>query len=137
MSKPVKYALDTNILILLLRQAPNVCQKFNEAVDQGDELVIPALAHYEIKRGFRYKAAPAKESMYDMLTEQYPVGEIDTETLELAADIYASLLHAGRPGEDDDILIASFCIVYGYTLVTHNIRHFEGIERLEIEDWVE
>ena len=36
---------------------------------------------------------------------------------------------------DSNILIAAFCIVHDYTLVTHNVRHFEGIRDLKVEDW--
>jgi tRNA(fMet)-specific endonuclease VapC len=34
-----------------------------------------------------------------------------------------------------DLLIAATALVHGLTLVTHNTRHYAGIEGLTIEDW--
>jgi len=39
--------------------------------------------------------------------------------------------------EDADILIASIALVEDLVLVTDNIRHFERIKGLEIENWKE
>jgi len=36
-----------------------------------------------------------------------------------------------------DILIAAFCIINGYTLVTNNEKHFRDIEELDYTNWVE
>ena len=33
-------------------------------------------------------------------------------------------------------MIAAFCIVNNCTLVTDNLRHFEGIDGLTFENWV-
>jgi len=38
---------------------------------------------------------------------------------------------------DADILIAAFCIVNGYTLVTDNVKHFENIAGLRLMNWAE
>jgi len=54
---------------------------------------------------------------------------------EEAATIYAQTRKAGRPVDDNDILIAAFCIVNGYTLVTNNTKHFTDINSLLIVDW--
>ena len=63
------YALDTNIIIHYLRNKPNVHKNFNEAVLQGNDLVVPKLVDYEIRRGFRVLHAPNKESAYKILTD--------------------------------------------------------------------
>jgi len=90
------YALDTNILIRLLRDEPLVRQRFDAAVERGDEIVIPPLVHYEIRRGFLCKSVPKRENSYRILTEQYPVGEMSMEILEHGAGIYAELYNAKR-----------------------------------------
>jgi predicted nucleic acid-binding protein len=133
----MKYALDTNIIIRLLRDEPAVCHKFDYAVEHGYEIVIPALVHYEMKRGFLIMSAPKKEASYKVLLEQCPVVEMNIASLERGASIYANLYHAKLTVEDMDLLIAAFCLTDGYTLVTHNAKHFNMIENLAIEDWVE
>ena len=131
------YALDTNILIHLVRSSPAICAKRNAVVENGDSLIIPPFANYEMRRGFLYRQAPAKEKAYQVFCDIFSVGEMNSEIWECAARIYADLRRAGRTVEDADLLIAAFCIVGGHTLVTHNVRHFENIGGLKIEDWLE
>jgi predicted nucleic acid-binding protein len=131
----MKYALDTNSVIMLLRENNSVCNAFDNAVERGDTFVIPPFVNFEIIRGFRYKSAPKKEAMYNYLKLMFPVGEMNLESWEHAAALYAELRRAGRTVEDADLLIAAFCIVGDYTLITNNTKHFEVIDGLQITDW--
>ena len=65
------------------------------------------------------------------------IGEMNIAAWEEAADIYGKSRKAGKPIEDTDILIAAFCIVNDYVLVTNNTDHFEGINGLQMVNWVE
>jgi tRNA(fMet)-specific endonuclease VapC len=44
--------------------------------------------------------------------------------------------NAGQKIEDFDLLIGCAAKARGLTMVTHNVKHFEHIEGLTIEDWV-
>lgn len=50
--------------------------------------------------------------------------------------IKANLRRNGQMIEDFDILIASIALANDCVLVTNNIRHFERIDNLTIENWV-
>lgn len=56
------------------------------------------------------------------------------------ADIHASLRsklkNAGSPIGGFDTLIATHALALNLTLTTHNVRHFEKVPRLHVEDWV-
>ena len=52
-----------------------------------------------------------------------------------AARLYAVYRQKGESIEDADLFIAAFCIVNDYILVTNNIRHFEQIEGLKVDNW--
>ncbi|MDR1205412.1 MAG: PIN domain-containing protein [Peptococcaceae bacterium] len=134
------YALDTNIIISYLRNMPNVRRNFNNAVMRGDDLVIPKVVNYEVRRGFRILYAPKKEAAYKVLTEPEgccDVSEMDVCSWERAEQVYADIYRKGLTIGEMDILIAAFCLENNCTLVTHNIRHFECIDGLQIEDWTE
>ena len=131
----MKYALDTNTIIQLLRENPNVVQRFTTAVDLGDEIVLPPIVHYEMRRGFLSVSSPKKEMLYNLLIQQYKVGGMTKEVLECGASIYADLYHKKLTVEDADLLTAAFCMVGGYTIVTNNTRHFQVINGLVVEDW--
>ena len=46
------------------------------------------------------------------------------------------LQKVGTPLEDFDLLIGCAAKAKGLVMVTHNIKHFERIEGIVIEDWV-
>jgi len=132
------YALDTNILIHYLNKTPSVIHCFDETVMKGDDLVIPNIVDYELKRGFRIAQAPKKEAAYNVLTTAprfcYVV-EMDIYTWQTAEQVYADLYYKGYTIGELDILIAAFCLEKKYTLVTNNVKHFEKIDGLKIVDW--
>lgn len=130
------YALDTNIIIHILYGTPEVRQARDRALEQGAQLVIPPFVNYEIRRGFLYQSAPKREKVYDEMRQKYLGDEMNVEIWERAAQIYASLMQSRYTVKDADILIAAFCIVNGYRLVTNNTKDFENIVGLDFEDWI-
>ncbi len=50
-------------------------------------------------------------------------------------EIKATLELKGTPLADADIIIAATAIAEGLTLVTGNVRHYNRIEALTIENW--
>ena len=48
--------------------------------------------------------------------------------------VRVALKSAGRPIPDADVWIAALAIESGFTLVTRD-RHFQGIDRLNVENW--
>jgi tRNA(fMet)-specific endonuclease VapC len=58
---------------------------------------------------------------------------------DAVADSYGPLAQKlrqqGRPIGAMDTLIAAHALAEGLVLVTHNTRHFDGIEGLPLEDW--
>jgi predicted nucleic acid-binding protein len=50
--------------------------------------------------------------------------------------IYIRLRKSGIIIDDADILIAAYCIQNNYTLVSNNMKHFEGMENLQVENWI-
>jgi predicted nucleic acid-binding protein len=132
------YALDTNIVIHYLRGAPKVQQDLNNAVIRGDNLAIPKIVDYEIRRGFRIFPAPKKEAVYQVLVNEgfCAVMDMDAFCWERAEHVYADLYRKRLTVGEMDILIAAFCLENNCTLVTNNVKHFEGIEGLTIVDWL-
>jgi predicted nucleic acid-binding protein len=131
------YALDTSTIIRLLRNDKLVCAERDKALEQGAGLVIPIIADYEIWRGFYYKQFPAKEQLYELLCLQYPVIDLSRDSWNQAAKLHADLRRSNYTIGDADILIASLCIVGGYTLVSTNIKHYEIIDKLQLVNWAE
>jgi len=132
------YTLDTNIVIHYLRNEPIVHHNFNNAVLRGDNFIIPKVVDYEIRRGFRIFPAPNKEAAYQVLVKEgfCAVIEMDSYFWKRAEEVYADLYRKRLTIGEFDILIAAFCLENNCTLVTNNVKHFEGIEGLAIVDWL-
>ena len=131
------YALDTNTISYWIQNNKQITEKLSQTLKQGNTVIIPPTAYYEIRRGFKHKAAPGKEFAFSLICKACEIGEMNIAAWEAAAEIYGNTRKAGKPIEDSDILIAAFCKINNYTLVTHNVKHIEGIEGLNIEDWTE
>jgi tRNA(fMet)-specific endonuclease VapC len=131
------YALDTNIIIHLLRNHSGVSERFDCAVAvEKAGILIPPYANYEILRGFRYVAAPSKERAYTELRTRCPLGEMTAESWELAATLYGHLRRTGRTVSDADLLIVAFCVVNDCILATANTKDFEHIDGLRLANWM-
>jgi tRNA(fMet)-specific endonuclease VapC len=131
------YALDTNTLTYLMHKNKSVEVAFQKALEQGDEYTIPPMVYYEFKRWLAVKNAAVQLEKFNRIynpTQKLPMSE---RCWDKAVNIYASLIKSGRIIDDADILIAAYCIVNGYTLVTNNIQHFERVDGLKKINWKE
>jgi len=129
------YALDTNIIIHLLRGTPTVVSQYDKMIMLGTLIIIPPYVDFEIRRGLRYANATAKEKIYQKLCDSCEIGEMRRETWVYAANLYSDLRHNKFTVGDADLLIAAFCFVDGYVLVTNNTRDFEKFLNLPLVDW--
>lgn len=129
------YALDTNIIVDCVNAEAVVLNQFQNAVENKLPVVIPATVDYEVLRGFYHIGSTRKQNHYGTMRRKCPVVEVNSKIWDCAASLWAKLRKTGRDIGDADTIIAAHCIISGYTLVTHNTKHFEGIDGLQITDW--
>ena len=132
------YALDTNIISFLLRarQNPEVAERFTVEIEQGNDYVIPPLSYYEVTWYLiRKKATAQLRYFHDLYQNAFIKTGMEEADLLLAAQIRANLDEQGKPVGDADVLIAAYCIVNDYTLVTDNTSDFERIKGLKCVNW--
>lgn len=131
------YAPDTNIVSYFIQEDKYIISQFRSILASGHSIIIPPSTYYEIRRGFKHKSSPRKEKAFTRMCGLYKIGEMSLPAWEQAAAIYGATRKAGNPIEDTDILIAAFCIVNDYTLVTNNVKHFKDIDGLKLVNWAE
>jgi len=131
------YCFDTNTIIHLMRGTPVVRKNREKAQKNGSRFIISPFVSYEILRGLIIKPIPAHEKAYAIICDNCSLEEMTTETWECAAQIYAELYIKHYTVKDADIIIAAFCMINGYTLVTANTKDFENIDGLQLVNWVE
>jgi tRNA(fMet)-specific endonuclease VapC len=128
--------LDTNICIYIIKKKPvEVFEKFKN-LTIGD-VGISSITLAELQYGIEKSSSPEKnrEALEKFLT---PI-----EILEYGYDatveygkIRAELEKKGVPIGPLDMLIASHAKSLDMVLVTNNIREFERVADLKIENWI-
>ena len=130
-----KYMLDTDIFSFVVDgRHPEVRQMV--AKNQG-RVSISVLTLAEALFGAKKKNSPRLESLIEMFRELFPVVQWSEDAADAYAVIRAQLEASGSPIGEMDMLLAASAIAGGYVLVTNNIRHFQRIQGLAIENWVE
>lgn len=133
----VDYLLDTDICIYLL----NGNQQIKKQVAQ---VGIETLAVATITKGELYFGAynssrveaNLKRIQNFFMTPGPKVLPLDDEVMDYFGQFKAELRSSGQIIGDIDLLIASVAVSNHLTLVTNNIRHFERISELSLENWL-
>lgn len=131
------YMLDTNICIYAMKNKPeSVLQRFKEHMQSG--LCISAITLAELEHGVEKSANPEKNAMalLQFLSIMSVLPFDDLAAVEYGK-ICADLQKKGTPIGTMDMLIAAHAKVEGMTLVTNNVREFERVPELRIENWEE
>lgn len=129
------YCLDTNIISYLMKGNKSVLQKLDALAEDDNEILIPSIAYYEIKRGLIANGATTKLTRFLNFVKEFGITELAVSTIDIAAQIYADLKKDGNLIEDDDIFIGATALENDAVLVTNNERHFGRIKDLKIEVW--
>jgi len=131
----LRYLLDTNIAITVLRsRSAAVGQRFVEARGQ---LAISAISVAELAYGAEKSAQPPQNhhavEEFLALLEVLP---FDAPAAAHSGQIRAALTAVGAPIGSYDTLIAGHARSRGLVVVTDNIREFERVPALLVEDWL-
>jgi tRNA(fMet)-specific endonuclease VapC len=127
--------VDTNILSLFFRNQPLVVENFNAYIQEYGKINISIITYYEIVSGLKHRDAQKQLTSFLEFASYNVVLPLTIESTTISGDIYASLRKKGTPVDDIDILIAGITVTNDLVLATNNLRDFEKIEDLEIEDW--
>jgi len=134
------YALDTNIISYYLRGEGKVNEYFKREINEnGNIYAISYFCAYEIRRWLNYKPTRITRSyatQFDILFQNVcELADMSAPIWEKAVDVHIALQNKGKLIGDADILIASYCLVNDYTLVTRNTSDFERIDGLKFVNW--
>lgn len=129
--------LDTDVLSVFLRRgAPPSAQRRLAEIPAEDH-VTTTITLGELLYGARKRRS---RSLHRAI-EEYVAGEVSLLPFdEAAAGVYAEirveLETAGQRLDEPDLRIAAICLAHDLTLVTGNVRHFERVPGLRVENWL-
>ena len=138
--KSEQYLLDTNILIYILNDNPVVMENLRRVGTR--QCCMSVISLHELYYGAQLAGENKKEYFTKEMNKISRLRK-DIKAHPLAADgsDYAHIKHLlkekGCMVDDFDIIIASQALCEGLTVVTDNIKHFNRIPGLKIENWME
>ena len=130
------YLIDTDIIIYSLKNDEPVKQKFRE--NQNIPKSISVITYGELVYGAKKSRHIEKNlAVTYRIAELFPVTDIDRSIMDVFGEIKSNLERKGNIIEDMDILIAATALSHNLILVTSNVKHFEKIKDLRMENWKE
>lgn len=131
----MKYLLDTNVCIALLRGKTAALKERVSSI-QADEAVVPSVVRYELLYGARKSDRPAETlDKLNRFLDSFPSLAFDNQSADTCGTIRASLEKAGTPIGPYDLMIAALAVQHELILITRNTREFKRVTGLQIENW--
>lgn len=131
----LKYMLDTNIVIYVLKRRPiQVLDIFNQNTNR---MAISSITLSELIYGAEKSQNISKnlEAVEDFISH-IEVLSYDQKTSQTYGQIKAKLENNGEIIGENDIHIAAHAISQGLIIVTNNLNEFRRVPHLSLENWV-
>ena len=132
----IKYILDTDICSYILKRNHSLVLDRFEAVDDKN-ISISIITYAELLFGAeKTQSCKVNARAIDTFVHRITILSWDKNAAVEYSKIKNYLHKAGQRIDDMDLMIASHAKSHKLTLVTNNIKHFERIPSLKLENWV-
>jgi tRNA(fMet)-specific endonuclease VapC len=133
----MRYLLDTNICIYLINRRPHheAVLRHMDGMLYGD-ILLSSITIAELRYGVAKSARPEQNrEKFEGFIERFEIVDFDDAVAAAYGIIRAGLEIAGTPIGPLDTLIAAHAVSLQCALVTNNVREFERVPGLLIENW--
>jgi tRNA(fMet)-specific endonuclease VapC len=130
----VMYILDTNTLIYYFKGLGEIASHLLSKPPKT--IGIPTIVLFELEVGIAKSIAPEKrQKQLENMLSVVNILPFGNDEARRAAMIRADLEKRGESIGPYDVLIAGTALANNGILVTHNVREFQRIAGLPLEDW--
>lgn len=131
------YCFDTDVLSAVLRRDPPLALLRRLARVPPSEQTTTAITVGELVYGAERRGSPKlSQRVRELLESAVSIMPFDRRAAELYGELRAALEREGRRLDEPDLRIAAIARSRGLTLVTGNVRHFERVPELVVENWL-
>jgi tRNA(fMet)-specific endonuclease VapC len=132
----VKYLLDTNICIYLIKQQPRVVIERFEAITPG-EIAISTVTVAELAYGVeKSQHQERNRSALELFLAPLEMVDFDYKAAQQYGILRTHLEKEGKPIGAYDLMIAAHGLSLGLVVVTNNEGEFGRVPGLMVENWV-
>ncbi len=127
--------LDTNMVIYTIKNRPNqVRETFKQHQDQ---MCISAVTWGELIYGAEKSSHPERNlADIEQMAARLEIAPFETLAAAHFGQLRAELYQIGKPIGPYDMMIAGHARSMGFILVTNNLKEFERVPGLRVENWV-
>ena len=131
----IKYMLDTNIVIYVIKRRPmEVLEVFNQHTGQ---MCISSITLAELFHGVEKSSRPEHNwRQVEDFTSRLDILEYGYKAAAHYGDIRADSEREGNTIGVNDLHISGHARSEGLTLVSNNLREFDRVKGLRMENWV-
>ena len=136
----MRYLLDTNALSELMKDTTSPRLLLRLAMTAPDDRATSSVTVAELLFGAHRAGVRSRELLEHarrVVSDNIWVLPFDVEAAEEYAQLRAHLESRGTPIGDADTQIAAIALANDLTVVTANVRHFERVPGLPVENWLE
>ena len=131
----MKFMLDTNICIYLIKLKPQKVLKHFQSHAVGD-IGISSITLAELRYGVaKSQHIEKNRQALDEFILPLEIADFDETAAEAYGTIRAALEKVGRPIGSMDMLIGAHALALSVALITNNTKEFKRIKNLKVVDW--
>ena len=130
-----QYLLDTNIISDLVRHPQGLVFQRLAAVEENC-ICTSIIVVCELRFGAAKSGSLRLLQQLESILEVLPILSLSPPVDQQYAVIRTHLEQTGKPIGPNDLLIAAHALALNLTLVTANIRQFERVPGLSVENWL-
>ncbi|MEH1793347.1 MULTISPECIES: type II toxin-antitoxin system VapC family toxin [unclassified Nostoc] len=130
-----QYLLDTNIISDLVRHPQGLVFQRLTALEENC-ICTSIIVVCELRFGAAKSGSLRLLQQLESILEVLPILSLSPPVDQHYALIRTHLEQTGRPIGPNDLLIAAHALALNLTLVTANVREFERVPGLRVENWL-
>lgn len=132
------YCFDTDVLSATMRRSPSMPLIRRLAQTPAEEQFTTAITLGEMLYGAaRRDSERLEEQVRALIRGALTILPFDERAAEAYGSLRARLETGGQRLDEPDLRIASISLSRDLTLVTGNVRHFERVPGLAVENWID
>lgn len=130
------YMLDTNICGYIIKNKPQYIKEKLKKIEQKHEITLSSIVVSELLYGAKKKNSTKLIKLVDSFINNFTIHDFDEPAAKEYATIRDDLESSGKIIGSNDLFIAAHAKALKATLVTNNLREFERVDALMLDNWI-
>lgn len=130
------YMLDTNICGYIIRNKPDYMKEKLKQIEKNHEITLSSIVVSELLYGVMKKNSPKLTKLVNNFIDNFTIHDFDEMAASKYGSIRSELEKNGQIIGSNDLFIAAHAKAIDATLVTNNLKEFQRVEGLKLENWI-